>query len=68
MEQSKLPALGYESPLDGLAEKFHCSPILLSGWNKGKSFDKEGEAIIVPNVASEPPPKATLLWTDRISV
>jgi lipoprotein-anchoring transpeptidase ErfK/SrfK len=68
MAQSKLPALGYESPLDGLAEKFHCSPKLLSGWNTGKSFDKEGETIIAPNVApnsgSGPPPKAASVVVD----
>ncbi len=52
MEQSKLSALGYESPLDGLAEKFHCAPKLLTLWNRGKSFDKEGETIAAPNVAA----------------
>ena len=64
MEQSKLPALGYESPLDGLAEKFHCSPKLLSAWNTGKSFDKEGETIIAPNIAAQPPPKAASVVVD----
>ena len=64
MEQSKLPALGYESPLDGLAEKFHSSPKLLMAWNRGKSFDKEGEIITAPNVTAEPLPKAASIVVD----
>jgi lipoprotein-anchoring transpeptidase ErfK/SrfK len=64
MEQSKLSALGYESPLDGLAEKFHCAPKLLTLWNRGKSFDKEGETITAPNVAAEPLPKAASIVVD----
>jgi lipoprotein-anchoring transpeptidase ErfK/SrfK len=64
MERSKLPALGYESPLDGLAEKFHCAPKLLTAWNPDRSFDKEGETIITPNVASPPPPKAASVVVD----
>jgi lipoprotein-anchoring transpeptidase ErfK/SrfK len=64
MEQSKLPALGYESPLDGLAEKFHCAPKLLTVWNRGKSFDMEGEIITAPSVAAEPLPKAASIVVD----
>ena len=64
MEQSKLSALGYESPLDGLAEKFHCAPKLLTLWNRGKSFDKEGETITAPNVSAEPLPKAASIVVD----
>src|SRR5579863_3491395 len=40
MEQAKLKYLGYESPLDGLAEKFHSSPKLLQALNPGKNFDQ----------------------------
>jgi lipoprotein-anchoring transpeptidase ErfK/SrfK len=64
MEQAKLPSLGYESPLDGLAEKFHCAPKLLTVWNPGKSFDKEGETIIAPNVSAEPLPKTASIVVD----
>src|SRR5579863_42518 len=38
MEQAKLKYLGYESPLAGLAEKFHSSPKLLQALNPGKNF------------------------------
>ena len=50
LEKAKLPQLGYESPLDELAERFHSSPRLLEKLNPGKQFDKTGEQIIVPQV------------------
>lgn len=49
MEQAKLPALGYTSALELLAEKFHTSPNLLRLLNAGASW-KAGEAIKVPAV------------------
>jgi lipoprotein-anchoring transpeptidase ErfK/SrfK len=58
MEQAKLKYLGYESPLAGLAEKFHSSPKLLAALNLGKSFTEAGEQILVPNVITLPPGKA----------
>ncbi|MGO4879687.1 MAG: L,D-transpeptidase family protein [Bryobacteraceae bacterium] len=57
-EQAKLPHLGYASPLEGLGEKFHASPDLLKALNPDSSFDKAGEAILVPNVISPPPGQA----------
>ncbi|MGJ4899603.1 L,D-transpeptidase family protein [Bradyrhizobium oligotrophicum] len=51
MEDMKdLPALGYTSPREALAEKFHMSEALLSALNPKASFDKEGEQIAVANV------------------
>ena len=49
MEQSKLPALNYSSPLEALAERFHCSQALLQKLNPGAKFTA-GESIKVPNV------------------
>ncbi len=49
-EKAKLQHLGYASPLDGLAEKFHCAPGLLESLNPGKAFDQAGVALTVPNV------------------
>lgn len=46
-EKAKLKTLGYTSPLEGLAEKFHMSEDLLKALNPGKSFDKAGETIAV---------------------
>jgi lipoprotein-anchoring transpeptidase ErfK/SrfK len=58
MEQAKLKYLGYESPLAGLAEKFHSSPKVLQALNPGKSLTQAGEQILVPNVITMPPDKA----------
>jgi lipoprotein-anchoring transpeptidase ErfK/SrfK len=52
VQQSKLQSLDYESPLERLSEKFHVSPKVLAELNKGKSFDRAGERILVPNITS----------------
>jgi lipoprotein-anchoring transpeptidase ErfK/SrfK len=53
--QAKLHDLGYSSPLDGLAEKFHTSPILFKTMNPGSDFAQAGQKLIVPNVLAAPP-------------
>ena len=54
-----LPALGYASAEEGLAEKFHASPALLKRLNPGKDLGRAGEQILVPNVLdTEPLPAA----------
>jgi lipoprotein-anchoring transpeptidase ErfK/SrfK len=51
MEDMKdLPSLGYTSPREELAEKFHMSENLLAALNPGKTFDKPDEEIAVANV------------------
>ena len=54
VEKSKLPALGYTSLLEALAERFHASPALLRRLNPGAKF-AAGEEIQVPNVADAAP-------------
>jgi lipoprotein-anchoring transpeptidase ErfK/SrfK len=49
-EKAKLKWLGFETPEEGLAEKFHISPKLLAELNPGKKLDTVGEQIDVPNV------------------
>jgi lipoprotein-anchoring transpeptidase ErfK/SrfK len=49
MEQSRLPALDYTSPIEAIAEKFHASPALLTSVNPGVPIEA-GRAILVPNV------------------
>jgi lipoprotein-anchoring transpeptidase ErfK/SrfK len=49
MEKSTLPALGYASLLEALAERFHSSPALLQQLNPGVTFAADQE-IQVPNV------------------
>ncbi len=52
MEDMKdLPALGYTSPREELAEKFHMSEDLLAALNPGEKFDKPDDEIAVANVA-----------------
>jgi lipoprotein-anchoring transpeptidase ErfK/SrfK len=57
MEQSKLQALNYRTPLEALAEKFHASPDLLRQINPRAAFDRAGEQILVPNVTPFVPPQ-----------
>jgi lipoprotein-anchoring transpeptidase ErfK/SrfK len=55
MEAMKdLKALGYTSPREAIAEKFHMSEALLSALNPGKTFDRAGDAISVANVLNRP--------------
>jgi lipoprotein-anchoring transpeptidase ErfK/SrfK len=53
--QAKLPALDYESPWDGLGEKFHSSPALLHRLNPQVNALKPGDQISVPNVHQDVP-------------
>ena len=49
-EQASLPALGYGSLTEKIAERFHTSPALLNHLNAGKRFEP-GTTITVPDVA-----------------
>jgi lipoprotein-anchoring transpeptidase ErfK/SrfK len=65
MEDMKdLKALGYTSPLEALAEKFHMSEGLLTTLNSGKKFDRVGTIILVANVVN----KQAKLSVGRIEV
>lgn len=65
-DKAKLPALGYASAEEGLAEKFHMSPALLKRLNKGKDLTRAGEEIVVANVLdSEPLPRAGKIVVDK---
>jgi lipoprotein-anchoring transpeptidase ErfK/SrfK len=48
-DQAKLPALGYQSPIELIAERYHAAPALIVQLNRGVSF-AEGRAIKVPAV------------------
>ena len=58
-EQARLNWMGYESPAEKLAEKFHVSQRLLAELNPGKSFDKPGVVIEVPAIERGPARHAT---------
>ncbi|AXQ28463.1 murein L,D-transpeptidase [Solimonas sp. K1W22B-7] len=65
MEKAALPALGYRSAEEALAERFHIKPELLRRLNPDRDFARAGEEIIVPNVARGPLPAAAKVVVDR---
>jgi lipoprotein-anchoring transpeptidase ErfK/SrfK len=67
MEKMKdLPRMSYTSPKEGLAEKFHMSPELLSALNPGEKFDVAGRTIAVANIAAKPlPEKVSRIKVDK---
>lgn len=52
-EMSRLPKLGYTSPLEGLAEKFHMDEALLKALNPKADFAHAGERIQVAQTGAE---------------
>jgi len=65
MQQAALPALGYQSTLEALGEKFHAKPDLLRRLNPGKDLSSAGVEIQVPNVGDAPPPKASKIVVSK---
>ena len=69
MEDMKdIPKLGYTSPREALAEKFHMSEPLLAALNSGRPFDRAGESIVVVDTAAaatEAPGKADRVEVDK---
>jgi lipoprotein-anchoring transpeptidase ErfK/SrfK len=53
-DMKSLKALGYTSPREGIAEKFHMSEGLIEALNPKKKFDQAGETILVANVLTKP--------------
>ncbi|MDA9436101.1 ErfK/YbiS/YcfS/YnhG [Bradyrhizobium sp. CCBAU 51627] len=70
MEDMKdIPKLGYTSPREELAEKFHMSEQLLASLNPGRHFDRAGEIIAVVDTSeggSAPPVKADRVEIDKV--
>jgi lipoprotein-anchoring transpeptidase ErfK/SrfK len=65
-QMQDLDQLGYTSPREGIAEKFHMSEKLLQALNPGKQFDRVGEIVVVANVQNEiPTPKVTKIEVDK---
>jgi lipoprotein-anchoring transpeptidase ErfK/SrfK len=52
-DQAKLERLGYSSPVELLAEKFHMDTDLLKALNPDKPFGKAGTIIVVANVGAK---------------
>ncbi|MGY4236454.1 lipoprotein-anchoring transpeptidase ErfK/SrfK [Bradyrhizobium sp. USDA 4449] len=70
MEDMKdIPHLGYTSPREELAEKFHMSEQLLVALNPGRHFDRAGETIVVVDTADgggTAPAKADRVEIDKV--
>jgi len=67
-DMRELKSLGYTSPREAIAEKFHMSEALLEALNPGKKFDQAGQTISVVNtLPNEAKPKAKPLVT-RVEV
>ncbi len=54
MDKAELDALGFETPLEALGERFHAAPALLQRLNPGVAF-AAGQRIVVPNVRDAAP-------------
>jgi lipoprotein-anchoring transpeptidase ErfK/SrfK len=67
MPQAKLAALSYQSPWDGLGEKFHCSPALLHRLNPNQHTLKPGDQITVPNIHRDIPQGAASVSVSKAS-
>jgi lipoprotein-anchoring transpeptidase ErfK/SrfK len=67
-EQATLDRLGYQSPEELLAEKFHMDEDLLKALNPGKRFDEAGASIVVANVAAHPEPSKQAEKTAKIEI
>ena len=65
-ERSKLPAMGYQSLQEALAERFHMSPKLLMDLNRGRSV-RAGDQIVLADVVSgtHPPVQAASIRIDK---
>lgn len=49
-DQAKLPAMGYRSPLEKLAEMFHTTPETLVALNSRETMLRPGTKVVFPNV------------------
>ena len=52
MEQGKLAALGYESLIESLAERFHMSPKLLAELNQGRKLEQGAQIVAIDTMNS----------------
>ena len=64
-EKAKMKWLGFETPEEGLGERFHSSPKLLRELNPGKRLDAAGQRISVPNIRTVAMPVATRIVVSK---
>lgn len=64
--RSKFDALGYETAVEAIGEKYHASPALLKQLNPGKDFGRAGETLLVPSVQPlQPMPAIAKVVVDK---
>jgi lipoprotein-anchoring transpeptidase ErfK/SrfK len=66
MKQAALPAMGYTSPLQELAERFHATSELLQALNPGADFAKVAQQLVVPNAITMPPGQAATVYVSKL--
>jgi hypothetical protein len=64
--KAAMDRLGYTSPRELVAEKFHMSEDLLRKLNPDASFDKEGQELVVTNVERDSAAKISRVEVDAI--
>ncbi len=64
MDKAKVPAAGYASALEAIAERVHASPKLLTELNPDERFDRAGAIVTVPNVRVGPQAPAARIVVD----
>lgn len=65
-EQAKLPAMGFESAKEALAEKFHMTEELLDQLNPGADFARVGATIVVAQIGDDAlPADVALIEVDK---
>jgi lipoprotein-anchoring transpeptidase ErfK/SrfK len=57
--------VGYASPREALAERFHVSEAVLAALNPGVDFARVGQAIVVPAVSAAPLPEIARIVIDK---
>ncbi|WBL82236.1 L,D-transpeptidase family protein [Bradyrhizobium xenonodulans] len=68
-DMKEIPKLGFTSPREALAEKFHMSEQLLIALNPGRHFDRAGDSIVVVDTSSGgggAPAKADRVEVDKV--
>ena len=64
-DMAEMETVGYASPREALAERFHVSEDLLAALNPGVDFGRVGQTILVPAVASAPLPQVARIVVDK---
>lgn len=65
--KAKLPALGYATLKEALAERFHMTEALFDALNPGVDLTRAGQTVVVPAVATTPLAEVARIEVDKTS-